>query len=109
MNEQFDSSFAQRSLAVDETSYPFNRSICVWDISNGVLIIFYLCLFISCLLLLLENNQSWSSGHSSGLLWYLGCTSVLCMCRFVGFALVLSEGKGMRISESNLDAATKRQ
>lgn len=104
MKERFDGYFAQRSLTVDEASYSINRSLCVWDISNGVLTVFYLGLFICCLLLLLENSQSWSSGQSSGLLWYLGCTSVLCACRFVGFVLVLSIGKGEGVREMRLYA-----
>lgn len=108
MKERFDGSFAQRSLAADEASYSTNRSLCVWDISNGILTIFYLALFICCLLLLLENSKSWSSGQSSGLLWYLGCTSVLCACRFVGFILVLAKGKGEDVLERSIYAVPKR-
>lgn len=71
-----------------------HRTICVLDFANGVLIILYVGLLLFCLFLLVENWLSCKSGQNSGLLWYLGCTSILCICRFTGFALVLSKGTG---------------
>jgi hypothetical protein len=72
-----------------------HKTICVLDFANGVLIILYVGLLLFCLFLLSENWLSCKSGQNSGLLWYLGCTSILCICRFTGFVLVLSKGTGM--------------
>lgn len=83
-----------------EKAHFLHKTICVLDFANGILIILYVGLLLFCLFLLFENWPSCKSGQSSGLLWYLGCTSILCICRFTGFALVLSKGTGkQRISQ----------
>ena len=64
------------------------ETICAGDVTNSILIVIYILLFLFCMLLFRENASSMQSGQSGGLLWYLGCTSLLCVCRFTGFALV---------------------
>lgn len=83
-----------------------HRSVCTWDVTNSLLIVLYIILFFCCLLLLKENSSSWQSGQSGGLLWYLSCTSVLCGCRFIGFALILYIGTGVILQPSFLSLTT---
>ena len=64
------------------------KSMCIWDLSDIFLTVLYIFLFCWCLRLIRENQQSFWTGRNGGLLWYLGCTSLLCFCRFIGFALV---------------------
>jgi len=64
------------------------KSMCIWDFSDCLLTVLYIFLFCWCLRLIRENQHSFWSGRNGGLFWYLGCTSLLCVCRFIGFALV---------------------
>ena len=73
------------------------ETICAGDVTNSILIVIYILLFLFCMLLFRENASSMQSGQSGGLLWYLGCTSLLCVCRFTGFALVPYTSTGMII------------
>ena len=87
-----------RVLSETDTSRHLgHRSICAWDYTNSLLIMFYIALLYCCLLLLRENSSSWQTWQSGGLLWYLGCTSVLCVFRFASFSLVLYEGTGKKV------------
>jgi hypothetical protein len=62
-----------------------SNPVCLWKISDALLMTLYLTLFIWCFMTLKDKN----SEKNNGLLWYLGSTSILNFCRFLGFGLVL--------------------
>ena len=63
-------------------------TICLWDISDGCLAIIYVLLLIWCIRLIYEHRNSWTSGQAHGLIWYLVCTTLLCIFRSIGFSMV---------------------
>jgi len=63
-------------------------TICLWDISDGCLAIIYVLLLIWCIRLIYEHRSSWTSGQAHGLIWYLVCTTLLCIFRSIGFSMV---------------------
>lgn len=100
MSGYIDQSVAHISFDSNDAQHlrrSFHINFCVWDVTNGLLITLYIGLFFICILILIENRPSWSSGQSGGLRWYLGCTSLLCICRFLGFSLVLYKGAGENV------------
>jgi hypothetical protein len=47
----------------------------------------YFFLLCWCLLLFSDHWKSWSAGQARGLVWYIICTSLLCIMRCIGFSL----------------------
>jgi hypothetical protein len=84
------SSESSTSETIATTADHILKSMCIWDFNDMILTVLYVILFLWCIKLIRENLSTWTSGQSSGLLWYLGCTTILCICRFVGFALLPS-------------------
>ena len=63
-------------------------TVCIWDISDGCLVLMYSVLLLWCLRLIYDHRSSWSSGQAHGLIWYLVCTTLLCVFRSIGFSMV---------------------
>jgi len=61
--------------------------MCEWSIDDTLLTCIYSFLLCWCLALFSDHWKSWSAGQARGLVWYIICTSLLCITRCVGFSL----------------------
>ena len=61
--------------------------MCDWTTDDIFLICMYSFLLFWCLFLFGDHWKSWSVGQARGLVWYILCTSLLCITRCLGFAL----------------------
>jgi len=50
-------------------------------------------LFVWCTSLISDHRHSWSSGQANGLIFYLICTTLLCICRGIAFSMVPFAGE----------------
>ena len=86
------------SITHEHTSGSAHHRFCSFEAFDFVLSLFYLFLFVWSVILATDKNREWSLSHSltgdhnnkgNGVLYYLGCTALLCFARCMSFALSL--------------------
>lgn len=81
-----------KSISNQQHSYSLPLH-CSYDYIAIVVALIYLYLLVRCVSLMRDHHTSWSNRQANGLIWYLGCTVLLCLCRCLQFALLPTIGQ----------------